>query len=338
MIKKSAQFLLQFCCATLVVLPLVLEAQTFPTPQKGDAVAGFRKTGAFQANYEVVSNIGSITNLTKLAPGALVTVMGYSSNQLAGAFADYNNLQWSVSAAFSGIAGSWSGYPANTVWFTVPRTDFNTQSAAPLRMQSTAQSSTKNAINGAGGGASHISSQTASNAYNTATFVRESTGDPYALTVFIGDPSNPSYGDWEGSLSFTVENTTPPAFTSPVRSDLYQSVPDGVTDPTTGKTTGGALYLGYFQLNTNGTMSFTRASAAPPAPVISITRSGSTSTIKFSSTSGATYTLYYTNSTGLEAPTSTWPSLPTTIVGDGITESFTNTSTDPSQFYRVGAH
>jgi hypothetical protein len=85
-------------------------------------------------------------------------------------------------------------------------------------------------------------------------------------------------------------------------------------------------------------MTFTRAIAAPPAPVISITRSGTTSIIAFSSTSGATYTLYYTNSTGLQAPASSWPSSPSTIAGDGSSKSFTNTSADPNRFYRVGAH
>jgi hypothetical protein len=335
--KQSTRSILKCFCSIIAISPLVLNAQTFPIPNKGDAIAGFRKTGTAQGNYEVVVNIGSITNLTHLAPGVQVSVTGYSSSQLTGAFPDYNNLQWSVSAAFFGIS-SWSGYPANTVWYTVPRTDFNTQSAAPLRIQSGGQSTTRAAIYSAGSGASQISSQSASNAYNTATFVREATGDPDGLTPSIGDPAIPSYGDWQGSLPFTVENTTPPSFTSPVRSDLYQAVPSGVTDPSTGQTTGNALYLGYFQFSTNGTMIFTRAIAAPPAPVISIARSGTTSTITFSSTSGATYTLFYTNSTGLPASASSWPSSPSTIVGDGSSKSFTNTSADPNRFYRVGAH
>jgi len=61
-------------------------------------------------------------------------------------------------------------------------------------------------------------------------------------------------------------------------------------------------------------------------------------TISFASTVGATYTLYYTNSAGLTAPTATWPAWPVTITGDGTVKSFQVVSTDASRFYRVSAH
>ena len=66
---------------------------------------------------------------------------------------------------------------------------------------------------------------------------------------------------------FNVENTSPDNFSSPVRSDLYQSCPASIRrgplyiDPITGLTNGPAYRVGYFTLNPNGTMTFTRASA-----------------------------------------------------------------------------
>jgi len=124
-----------------------------------------------------------------------------------------------------------------------------------------------------------------------------------------------------------------------VVSDLYQSVPTGSTDPNSGKTTGAAYYVGYFTLNPDGTMTFTRASAASPTqPVLTISRAGTTSTISLATANGTTYTLFYTNSSGLTQPVSTWPSSPTTLSGDGTTKSFSDTTSDPDRVYRVGAH
>jgi hypothetical protein len=87
-------------------------------------------------------------------------------------------------------------------------------------------------------------------------------------------------------------------------------------------------------------MTFTRASAAqPPVPrIVSITRSGSTSTIFFTTTNGPTYTLYFTNSTGLTTSVTNWPSSPTTLVGNGLTNSLSDNMTATNRFYRIGAH
>jgi hypothetical protein len=106
-------------------------------------------------------------------------------------------------------------------------------------------------------------------------------------------------------------------------------------------TQGGATkLLGSFSLATNGVVTFTPGMAPsqpPPPPVLSIARSGSITTISFGSTNGATYTLHYTNSYGLNSSVSTWPVSPSTVTGDGSMKSFTDTSTDADRFYRVSA-
>jgi hypothetical protein len=103
-----------------------------------------------------------------------------------------------------------------------------------------------------------------------------------------------------------------------------------------------AYFVGYFILNVNGTMTFTRASASapppPPAPtVVSVRRAANVSTVSFTTTNGANYTLYYTNAAGLTTPASSWP-VAGSLIGNGGTNSLNDTTTDPVRFYRVGAH
>jgi hypothetical protein len=157
-----------------------------------------------------------------------------------------------------------------------------------------------------------------------------------------------------GSLQDTwsqnnLEDITPASFSGSVVSDLYEVRPltdsqgNPIVDPHTG-TNGPAYYVGYFRLNSAGTMQFVRdaggssPSGPPLPPVLSITRVGTTSTIYFGTTNGATYTLYFTNSAGLSQPALNWPASPTTVTGNGATNSISDISTDPNRFYRVLAH
>jgi hypothetical protein len=96
-------------------------------------------------------------------------------------------------------------------------------------------------------------------------------------------------------------------------------------------------FLGSFCLSPSGILTFTVPSAGPPQPTLQIARTGNTSTIAFYGTNNVTYTLYYTNNSGLSTPTASWPSLPGTISGNNSTTNFTDASADPDRFYRVKA-
>jgi len=188
-------------------------------------------------------------------------------------------------------------------------------------------------------GAGVISTSLSSNINNTIYSVREAVGDPNALTVFIGDVNDSSIGDFRNLP--VVENTTPSDFTSVSRSDFYRSRPVRFADPETGLTNGPAYYLGYFSLSTGGTLTFTRAVATPPLPpqpLLQIQRVGTSNTISFATTNGATYKLYYTNATGLTTPVLNWPSISTNVTGNGNTNSFLDITTDPVRFYDVTAY
>jgi hypothetical protein len=105
-------------------------------------------------------------------------------------------------------------------------------------------------------------------------------------------------------------------------------------------------YLGYFTMDLSSSapkFTFTPSAAPgttnapPPSPAaLSIARTGNSSTISFVSSNAVTYSLFYTNSGGLSAPVSNWPSLPATIKGDGTLKSFTDSTTDAERVYRVG--
>lgn len=147
------------------------------------------------------------------------------------------------------------------------------------------------------------------------------------------------------SVDPTVPNSWNAQTINPTLPTQYKNV---YLDPTTAGSTSLTLYrtkadssapviLGSFSLGTNGVVTYTPLSSGPSAPTLIITRSGNTSSISFLSASSATYTLYLTNSTGLTAPASTWPSLVGTITGDGTIKTFTDTTTDRNRFYRVKA-
>jgi hypothetical protein len=358
--------------AALVSLTLAgtAGAQTFYSPTGfGDLVAGFRKSGPFIENSELVVNLGNVTNFLKLAVGTTIPIANYSSVQINNMCPDgLANLQWSV---FSTIQphgfpdAAWvtplGNFPPATLWYTIPRTDFNTQTTPPQRFSYSTQGGSRGLIIGVGNGARNISqNQGVTNQFNNSVLVTEpeSTGGSFILSALIADPDDASIANFQQNLPYNIENTTPDPFVTAVRSDLYQSCstptgPNGVSmaDPFTGQTNGPAYYVGYFTLSTDGTMTFTRDSASvvhnpPPPPVLAISTSLASgggagqvnSVIAFATTNGATYTLYYTNASGLKTAITNWPSVTPAIIGDGAMHSFTNSSGDASRFYSVGAH
>jgi PKD repeat protein len=294
----------------MVFLPSLAKAQFFSsTPPSGDVDSGFRKTGSFAEQDEMVVYLGNISNYMAMAAGTTTNITFYT-NALATMCPDgYGNLQWSVFSTFELTGGtgfltnSSGAWPKETCWYTVPRTNVTVQTTPVGRFAVNAEGSLRGNIVGTSSDASSISrglytSAGNTNADNFSLLVLEPVNyEPqYLLTATIGDSSDSSYGDFGGELlDFSVENVTSNTFSSAVVSDFYVNVPEGNAndiDPITGTTTGNADYLGYFTLNPNGTMSFTRA-AAVTAPSVSAVSASATNgfgplTVVFSdSTSGS---------------------------------------------------
>lgn len=127
-----------------------------------------------------------------------------------------------------------------------------------------------------------------------------------------------------------VNNYQNPNVIGAVSANFYQIVDTGAT-PT---------LLGSFSLSSGGILTYNVAVSTPPVPqIINIMRAGSTSTIFFTTTNGSfTYTLYYTNSAGLSTVFTNWPASATTVTGNGLTNSLSDTTTSSNRFYVIGVH
>jgi len=340
----------------LLAVGTMAQAQIF-TPTNNDLILGFRKNAPYTENNEVVVDIGQASSYTSLTVGTQITVPGFTTSQLLslGSFTTLSNLSWSVFAPYQ---GGYSGYANDTLWLTAPRTNNAVASGSPTRLNYNFQQLIKQkmiSIVGTpnGSGAEYISSNEASNQFNTPSFLSESLSAFPGNTLSSWLAGNPSVDPTEATFQDTwpptepnggnIEVTTPGNFTNgTVRSDLYEVRPmttaggAPVTDPHTG-TSGSAWYIGYFEFSSNGTMTFTRdaVSTTPAQVTLNIARTNNVSTISFVSASNVTYTLCFTNAAGVGAPVSNWPSLPGTISGNGGTTNFQDTTTDAMRFYRV---
>lgn len=310
--QKFSRRILQLMMLALLTLPELASAQFFSYNEYGDVLAGFRKTGVNAGNYELVVDLGSVTNLLKLPIGTTTNITRFSPSQLTDAFPNgYGNLQWSAFSYFTGNS-SWvtplGSFPKDTLWYTVPGTNINTQTQPPYRNSYQAQQATKSAIAGAGNGATAISQELGvTNADNNTFLVREPVALDviHLLTTAIGDSTDSTIGDFGSGgspLAQPVENTTPNSFTAAQRSDFYQVCPFNEIDPITGLTNKTPYFVGYFILNPNGTMTFTRAAAAvvsnPPsvgAIFSAVTNGFSPLTIVFTNTSSGSITNWVWN-------------------------------------------
>jgi hypothetical protein len=234
-----------------------------------------------------------------------------------------NDLSWSAAADVR--TNGDASYPLNTLWVISPRADLNSQTTPWNRASQFSQGNPASKIDGIASGAVSYAGQQPTGPNNTATGVIVPAGNQYAYSSFIGS------GNYAGTFQGSVEVITPTEFSAlgqPIRADFYQMKPG----------TGAATYLGFFEFKTNGVMTYTAGPSGTvltPPTITSVQRSGNTSTISFTTSSGAHYSLQYTNSGGLTAPASTWPVSGAPLVGDGSVQSLSDTTADPNRFYRI---
>jgi len=328
--KSFLKSLLLQLALFVVVLPELASAQQFVYNPTGDVLTGFRKMNTLsgngdQGNYELVVNLGSVTNLLNVPIGNTITLSNVNYSALTNAFLDtvgsepvLAQIQWSVFVGVPSQPGPvrtinpWvtplGVFPGDTLLFTLPSTNVNVQTAPPSRFGSAVAGNYVNAIGNIGSGAVSISSFLgASNANNTPFLIREpdSTYGTYDLTTFIGQNGNNALGNFGSSQNSpfpagVVENTTPNPFTAAQRNDFYMLCPTATTNPITGSTND-SYFAGYFLLNANGTMTFTRANStySPPPAVVSVVGSVTSGSaplqVVFSNTSTGTITNWVWN-------------------------------------------
>jgi hypothetical protein len=298
-----------------------------------DLMLCFRKDNAdgfgTVASSVIEVDIGPALTYYGAAIGSVTTITAYSTS-LLDTFDSLNDMSWSVSGCvpYAGDGGDQT-IPAETLWVTAPRPDAFDVASPWVANGSNPQALAANEVVSIEFNAGQYSAGVASNAQNTGTAIVIPVGQTpdFSCNAYLG-----VNGNLNGRFQGDVETTTPPDFTAgtelPSRSDFYQ------LEPSTAHSAG--AYLGYFELSTNGSMVFYRLAGPPPTITVSV--SGTTSTISFPTASGATYTLHYTNAAGLSAPISTWTTLPGNISGNGAVQSFQVTTTDANRFYSVQDH
>ena len=296
----------------------------------GDVLICFRNGGS-----DLVVDAGPVSTFTNTTPGQVISISQYTTTQLAQLGVD--GLNWS---AFTYLSD-------NTLFVSQARTDLNTQTSPWQAAPSSTQSGTALRIATIPPGANANASF---NALNSATAIIEPDNSTH--TQNANYPQGQSYenslfGSYGGFFNgnFTpstsggngiLENTTSGTFDTDgvtVRSDFYQVKPSSSAYvPSYGK------YLGYFELSPNGAMTFTAPSGTVSTPVIqSINRSGTQTTINYTTGVIGTYTLRKNSLLNSGVPRASWTSVSTLASGDTSTHSITFTDTASNDFYVITA-
>ena len=285
----------------------------------GDVLLCFRKGG-----NDMVVDAGPISTYTNLTANQRYTITAYTGTQLS--MVGTNSTSWS---AFTSLSD-------NSLFMTKARASLNTQTTPWLDQSGPSQQAVANRI-----------ATIPPGAYDELTY--DSSSYPYSSTVAVGEADvssdNPNYpdgesyhdaldggygSDFDGFFQGNPENTTSSTFTKSstvVRSDFYQLTP-----------TGGyahATLIGYFELNTNGVMTYVAYPSAVPTMSL-VSRSGTSVTINYTTGLYGTYTLRATNSL-TAGPMITWPAISVLTSGDTATHSTTFTDINPVEFYTITA-
>ncbi len=295
-----------------------LTAGTLTNYAVGDVLICFRKadptSGASLGGTNLVVDAGTISYFTNLAPNTKVTIGNVNGTQLSQV--GTNKVGWSAFAYFDDSASS----PAvpRTLFITDPRSSLNAQTSpnncgtGSQNIQTIGQLASI-----ANGAANNINFSPLNNSNAVLELDTYNAGaGAGAVSYYNGVGSSL---DLNGTFTYNFEQFTPAGFTfggNPQRADFYWMYPVPL------HTIASAIFLGYFEFNTNGVMTYTAyPSAAVTTPVIiSFSRNGTTNSITFTTGPTGTYTLRGTNSIGLTSARTNWPALASTLrTGSNIT-------------------
>jgi hypothetical protein len=305
-----------------------LVAGTLTNYTVGDVLVCFRKSGG--AN-DLVVDAGPIAAFTNATPNQRIPITQYTGSQLA--LVGTNSVSWSVFTWFDD-----SVLPAGIQWtlfMSKGRSAINTKTvpwpAGPQAGQQTTAGDMGNIVAGAvvciGYKVVNIPSAIIEPDDANNSNPQYVHGQSYVGTL---GPNFDFNGDWFG----TPEKTAPAGFTTAgavIRSDFYQ-IPPGDTGA------GSVKFLGYFELNTNGVMTYVAyPTSAPTVPVIrSFGRTNNISYVSFTTGSSGTYTLRGTNDAGLSVPRTNWPAI-SSVSGNGLINTLQDATAVPDKFYIITA-
>jgi hypothetical protein len=292
----------------------------------GDVLICFRKSAS---GNDLVVDAGPVSTFINFPANSTNTITQYTGAQLA--LVGTNGISWSAFTWFDDTVS-----PASAQWtlfVSKARTSLNTKTAAWSASSAAAQEPAALDMSSIPPGAKDNSGF---KVQNTATAIVEpddpnnSNSNYHNGQSYVGT-LGPNF-DFTGDFQGNPENTTANNFTLagvPVRSDFYQIPPsDGGGGP--------VKFLGYFQLSTNGVITYVAyPAAAIAAPAITlIVRTGTTNTITFTTGPGGTYSLRGTND--LTVSRTNWPVI-TSTPGNGSPQSLKDVTTNSTKFYIISA-
>ena len=284
----------------------------------GDVLVCFRK-----GSIDMVVDAGPVSTFTGASHNQRIPITQYTGAQLAPDLGT-NGVSWS---AFTYLGDS-------TLFMTRARPSVNVQSTPWLSESQPAQSGVASEMATIPPGAlDEFNLLVYPESIPTAVVEEDSSSDNpnytdgnsyhYALTGAAG-------GFFDGKFEGNPENTTSNNFTSKAlvqRSDFYQLTPTGSFNQS-------GTWLGYFELNTNGAMTYVAYPNSTPS-VTGFSRSGATATISYISGMYGTYNLIATNK--ISAPISTWPVVGGNLSsGDNSIHTVQDTdSVNTNKFYMI---
>lgn len=218
-------------------------AQTF-NYNNGDLLLGFRTPNG---TSDLVVDIGAASLYTGATGPITISGNYFTSSQLSDAGLSLNNLYFSV---FGDISPGFPG-TANTLWVTAPQSDYFIQATPWAAQTSNQQGLTRSQMESIAYGATYTSFGLAPSADNTASAVvvpsSLNLGGESALSYTTGIGANGNFNGNFGSNN-NIEQDTSATFssgTSPIRTDLYEMIPGS-----------SGSYVGFFELDPNGTLVF----------------------------------------------------------------------------------
>ena len=296
----------------------------------GDVLLCFRNSSV---GYNLVVDAGPVSAFVSAAHNSRTTISAYSTTQLND-IGGANGVSWSAFTWTNGNSLFVTQARSSLIAQTTPLPDeSSTFFSLAGGLMNTIPAGATNFFNGVVNISAPYSDSTAAAiiedyySYNTIFNQANSTyltGKSY-YNALVGGQG----GNFNGYLTHNPENTTLSTFTTSgqvSRSDFY------LLTPTSGYSQAAGTYLGYFELNTNGVMTYVAYPTAVPV-ITSSSFATNTTTINYTTGTYGTYTLHATNSAGLAAPKSTWPVIATLSTGDTSLHIVTDTTTDTNRFY-----
>jgi len=218
-------------------------AQTF-IYNPGDLLVAFGKTGS---GSDLIVDLGSASSYQNAAGSASFNISGIDSTLLTSVFGNTDGIYWTI-FGYVGTTGSPLG-PLNTLFVSDPRADITIQNLVRHSLTSGGQGQVTSYIGAIADGATSGFATVLQNQVVELSSSLNVGGDPVSFTVGVNDFSGNS-GNFGGTWIWDVRNTTPSGFaasSTPEVSDFFQQ------NPGTANT---GSYLGNFELNNNGTLTF----------------------------------------------------------------------------------